>query len=201
MEEIDNSIQRTIVDKSQLPECWPTNRHAPEFWEQLGRTVATFGFLEEALGKAIFAYTVTKQYETEAELQAAYVKWLPTFEKALSSTLKPLADAFKNAVCQNSNNTTTNIDELIDDIKKASDLRNVICHGSWRMPDAQGFSLPLFVNNQKKIFDTPINTAYLQQVQRHVAELACSVISTVTHMGYQFPGSGGPGKQVWNNAP
>ena len=49
---------------------YPTHKHDPIFWEALGRTIATFGFLEEVLGKAIYAFSKTRrdmQNETEAE--------------------------------------------------------------------------------------------------------------------------------------
>jgi hypothetical protein len=48
-----------------------THRHSPQFWEQLGRTIATCGFLEEVLGKAIFAFTATRNYSPD-EIDAAY---------------------------------------------------------------------------------------------------------------------------------
>ncbi len=32
---------------TSLPPSFPTHQHSPKFWEQLGRTVATFGCLEE----------------------------------------------------------------------------------------------------------------------------------------------------------
>ena len=56
------------------------------FWENLGRTIATFGFLEEVLGKAIFAFTATTRYP-ESEVEAAFEKWLPTLERALIDQL------------------------------------------------------------------------------------------------------------------
>lgn len=191
--------RRAIIDRDSLPANWPTHRHAPEFWEQLGRTVATYGFLEEVLGKAIFAFTATRRFGTEAELQDAYALWLPTLERALTDTLKPLANAYGRAVRDNSESTTENIDELISAIKDASEIRNVICHGSWRPPDPEGRSLPLFVNKRNEVFDTPLDIAYLHQVQSHIAELAATVVDTVTHMGFQFPGGAGPGKQIWNS--
>jgi hypothetical protein len=46
-----------MVAFDKLPPSFPTQAHAPAFWEALGRAVATFGFLEETLGKAIFAFT------------------------------------------------------------------------------------------------------------------------------------------------
>ena len=36
-----------IVDMNTLRVHFPTHRHSAAFWESLGRTVATYGFLEE----------------------------------------------------------------------------------------------------------------------------------------------------------
>jgi hypothetical protein len=82
-------------------------------------------------------------------------------------------------------------------LRKAAALRNVICHEFWDAPDSDGFSVPFFVNKKEMKFETAINIEYLQQAQAHVAELACKVISTVTLMGYQFPGSNSGGKPVY----
>ena len=47
------------------------------FWETLGRTIATFGFLEEVLGKAIFAFAATTRHQ-ESEIDACCVRKLAT---------------------------------------------------------------------------------------------------------------------------
>ena len=53
-----------------------------------------------------------------------------------------------------------------------------------------------FVNRQKEVFEAPIDVAYLRQVQAYVVELISGVVSSVTHMGWQFPGGTGPGKPL-----
>jgi hypothetical protein len=187
-----------VVDIKNLPGSFPTHLHGAPFWESLGRTVATFGFLEEVLGKAIFAFTATTRYP-ENEAEAAFEKWLPTLERALIDPLAGLIDAYGKAVRNNSEATITNLDDLLGELRKASVIRNVLCHGSWRKPDADGKSIPLFVSRQKMAWDAPIDIAFLQQTQRAVAELACEVINTITSMGWQFPGSRGPGKPIFKN--
>jgi hypothetical protein len=190
---------RFIVDIENLPASFPTHRHSSAFWEALGRTVATFGFLEEVLGKAIFAFTGTTRYP-ESEAEAAFDKWLPTLERALFDQLGGLIDVYGKAVRGNSEATVTNLDDLLGELRKASVIRNVLCHGSWGKPDANGKSLPLFVNRQKMVWDAPIDIAFLQQTQKAVAELACEVMNTVTHMGWRFPGSRGPGKPIFEKS-
>jgi len=192
-------INRAIIDRDGLPEMFPTHRHEPAFWEHLGRAIASFGFLEEVLGKAIFAFTATRRY-TAGEVDMAYEAWLPKLERALTDQLVNLAESYGKATRDNSETTTENVSELVEEIKAAAVYRNVLCHGSWRTPDAKGGSIPLFVNRNKEVFETSIDTAFLRQIQTHVGELSCSVVDTVTHMGWQFPGGAGPGKRIWRNA-
>jgi hypothetical protein len=188
--------KRFVVDLEKLPPLFPTHRHHPVFWETLGRTIATFGFLEEVLGKAIFSFTATTRYE-ESEIDAAFKNWLRTLERALTDPLGNLIDAYGKAVRDNSGATIENLDELPEKLREASAMRNVLCHGSWRAPDDDGKSLPFFVNRQKMVFDTPIDIKFLEQTQQAIAELACAVVNTVTVMGWQFPGSSGPGKVIF----
>lgn len=187
---------RHVVNINALPERFPTHMHESAFWESLGRAVATYGFLEETLAKAIFAFTATKPY-SEEEAQEAFEKWLSQLQRALSDQLWNLIESYCKAVREHPNKTIENLDDLISDLKEAAKVRNVICHGSWRSPNAEGASIPFFVNRQQERFDTAIDIAWLDQLQKHVSELTCAVINSVTHMGWQFPGSSGPGKAVW----
>jgi len=176
-------------DRNALPALFPTHKHSPQFWEQLGRTVATFGFLEEVLGKAIFVFTATRIYSAD-EIEDAVKAWVPKLEGALKDPLKSLADSYGTAVKENQNARVENVDGLIELIKDAADVRNIVCHASWRVPDAQGKSLPFFVNRRNEVVETKMDIQYLRQMQDHAAGLACTVIDTVTQMGWQFPGSG-----------
>jgi hypothetical protein len=68
--------KRHVINRDALPQMHPTHSHEPIFWESLGRVVATFGFLEETLAKAILAFTATKPY-SEEEVQKALDEWAP----------------------------------------------------------------------------------------------------------------------------
>ncbi len=185
----------SIINRDNLPPSFPTHLHSPQFWEQLGRTIATYGFLEEMLGKAIFAFSATRNYSAE-EIDATYQTWLPQLERALTDQLWNLAESYGRAVRDNPETMTENIDELVEDIKKATVIRNVLCHGSWQAPDAKGASVPSFVNRQMQVFDTAVDIAYLNQIQVHVAGLASCIMDSVTSIGWQFPGSTGPGRPI-----
>jgi hypothetical protein len=179
-----------------LPENFLTHRHEPLFCEYLGRTVATFGFLEEMLGKAIFSFTAMTPY-SDLEIDKAYKKWLLKLERALTDPLYNLIEVYGKSVRDNPEANIENIDHLLAQLKEAANIRNVLCHGSWAEPNSRRASVPLFVRSRDKaIFETEVDCAYLKQVQKHVAELICLVMSSVTQMGWQFPGSKGPGAAI-----
>lgn len=192
----ESETRRTLIDKSRLPAAFPTHCLPARFWEELGRVVGTYGLLEEVLGKAIFALTGTRRIE-ESEAAAALETWKLTLSHALSDPLGPLIDSFGKAVREHPEATLENLDDLLGELRQASKMRNALCHGSWQVPDASGSSKPLFVDKKLNVFDSPVDIAFLQQVQRHGAELVCEVMNTVTHMGFRFPGTIGPGKPVW----
>jgi hypothetical protein len=136
---------RSMVAFDKLPPSFPTQAHAPAFWEALGRAVATFGFLEETLGKAIFCLHRNAR-DTGGADQAAYEKWKLTLQRAFSDALSNLIDTYGKAVRDHGGATIENFDVLIDYLREAARLRNVLCHGSWnKKPDAEGRSIPFFV--------------------------------------------------------
>jgi hypothetical protein len=191
----ESEIKGFVIDIEQLPTNFPTHRHNAAFWEALGRAVATFGFLEEVLGRAIFAFTATREIPPD-QIETEYAKWLPALERALVDPLGGLVDSYSSSARKHQN-APPYLDDLLNKLREAAVWRNTICHGSWRTPDEQGRSLPLYVDKKRGVFETPIDIATLLQLQRHVVELACAIMNTVTQMGYQFPGSSGPGKPIF----
>lgn len=191
-----NEVERYVIDRSSLPTDFPTHLHTANFWERLGRTVATFGLLEEVLCKAIFAFTATRPY-SHADINEAYEQWLPKLQRTLSDQLGGLIDTYGKSVREHPNAIISNLPELLDDMRAATKIRNVLCHGSWHRPDQNGGSIPFLVSRQNELFETPIDSAWLEQTREHVVTLICDVINTVTHMGWQFPGSVGRGVPIW----
>ena len=189
-----------LVDIERLPAAYPTHAHDPSFWESLGRTIATFGYLEETISKAIFSFTATRQYK-EDEIEKAFEKWIPTLEKALTDTLRPLIDTYERSVRDHSSVAIEDFGTLFDELRKISDYRNILCHGSWRPPDSEGGSYPFYVDRKKGVFSGSFSVQSLAILQKEVTYLSCRVVNSVTGMGWQFPGSQGPGNVIWNKGP
>ena len=183
------------IDRKRLDSQWPTALFPAGFWEQLGRTIATFGFLEDVLGKAIFAFTATTMFD-EQNATEHLQKWDKQLHQALTDTLWPLSEVYRKVVKDHQDADFENIDELVEDIKKSSKIRNALCHGSWHAPDASGATYLYYFDKKDGKFDTRIDDIWLRLVQAHVVELICSIIDSVTVMGWEFPGGAGPGETI-----
>ncbi|WP_212745072.1 hypothetical protein [Hydrogenophaga sp. 2FB] len=187
--------KQATINRAALPATFPTQGHPPEFWEQLGRTIAAFGFLEETLGKAIFAFTATTEY-SEDDIDGVLAKWNDQLQHALTDTLIPLVDVYANVVRQHQDSDFANLDELVEDIKKVATIRNALCHGSWRQPDSDGRSQLYFFNKKVERFDSQVDVDWLRKLQANLVDLISAVINSVTVMGWQFPGGAGPGEKI-----
>lgn len=190
------SAVRRLVDQDALPATFPTHRQSDAFWAALGRAVATFGFLEWSLRRAIFALSGDRPApEDEAELSEALADWNERLTKVSTSTLGGLTKVFEEAARNHDRADSVYVAGLVQSIGEASDIRNAICHASWeRITDDS--ARPLYVAakvggvREPSIFETPVDIEWLDQVRRHTAELSCAVMNTVTTLGLPFPGSG-----------
>jgi hypothetical protein len=174
-----------------LPEKFPTHGHDGAFWESLGRAVATFSFLEEALRKATLAFTATRPIE-ESEIEMAYKDWRRKLQKTLSDPLGPQIISYGDAMRDHpkAGITKNELENLLQRLRKVAEMRNILCHGSWWEPDGAGVSVIHFASRKNEIHETPIDVTYLNQVQRHTASLICLVWNTMADTGFQFPGMG-----------
>lgn len=186
----------TVMDTGQMPENFPTNLHDKEFWEWLGRLVATFGYLEVVLKKAIYYFQTSRPYP-EKEIDEAYQTWELKFQSVLSGTLTKLVDAYQVAVIAHPEASPgTGFPAVLEDLRRVAKLRNALCHANWPPPDENGASLPYVLDRKLNEFATPVDVAYLKKSQQEVAWLANEVGSTLTSMGMILPGTNSSGTSL-----
>jgi hypothetical protein len=185
-----------VIDRDKLDSDFPTQFQPSALWEELGRTVASFGFLEEMLGKAIYALTGTMEFDPAGDPEA-FNNWIKTLEKALTDQLGALITRYAQALSENEKTKDKDYSNQIAGLKQAKDIRNALCHGSWGKPDDEGRTVPKFVNRKLEIFETPVDGHFLHRTREALRDMICDVLDSVTSVGYQFPGSDSPGEQLW----
>ncbi len=65
-------------------------------------------------------------------------------------------------------------------------------------PPPNAFALDGALYEQpQEVFCTPVDIEFLRQTQHGAVQLVCYVISSITAMGWQFPGMKGPGAAIY----
>ena len=127
-EEGDNLVERGYW---QNPPNWPTHKGSEALWEELGRTVATFGMLEDTLARAQFAVTGQQQQVEGVELERQMQTWASELIKGLIEPLKPLGGKLAAAWKAADGELTDGHRAIANEIRVLADERNRLCHGAW----------------------------------------------------------------------
>ena len=115
----------------QNPPNWPTHKGCEALWEELGRTVATFGMLEDTLARAYFHITGQQEPIEGVDPKEQLEAWAADLTGRLPETLKPLADRMKAAWKALDGELTEGRAAMANEIKVLADERNRLCHGAW----------------------------------------------------------------------
>ena len=180
---------------------WPTHACPAEFWEELGRTIAKFGFLEDCLKRANLAITATRKYKSVEEATKAFRKWQRSLEKSLDESFGELSKRLVDALTEDDRFRKAYISEIEAKLRRAADWRNALCHGAWTDYDDKSGQATLRHWPQKgwrEQSEQPISRADLAAIGDDAVDITCRVIEAVRSNGIQFPGSEGPGDPAWS---
>ena len=144
----------------------------------IGHAVSAFGFLEEALKRAIFSLTRQQlgQDVTEAALQA----WLHRIEEIADDTLGTLIDSFSAAMKQA---RIEGRETLSDDLRQLRLMRNLLCHASWRPGKEPGQWHPTFINTRGERFPDEMDPAAVHAIHADTLRAARRVVSIMRGTG------------------
>ncbi len=187
-----------LVDRTRLPEDWPTNRGEPAFWEELGRTIATFAHLEDTLARAYFALTSTGRFADSHDAGAAYHEWAKELEQSLTDPLAALAKKLAKAFDDDRVQTDLAADVLcrLDELRV---WRNALSHGAWQgFEDDGSIALRFFrkSNRGPEQLDDRLTFADVASIRAATVRLTIDVVDIVSAAGVRFPGSAFPGVDV-----
>ena len=97
----------------------------------MGRTIATFGMLEDTLGKALFTATAQKHVAEGKELEREMAAWEKPVTKGLSDALTMVSGKVKAAWKEHDGELSAEHATIIEEIKELAKERNRLCHGAW----------------------------------------------------------------------
>ncbi len=187
------------IKYDSVPAQFPTHCHPASLWQSLGRLVATFGWLEETLWNAIYAYSLIPLVNDAEARKQKLAEIAEKLEKAQSDTLRSLIKKYEEAVraYPKAEEIHEGFDSEIRRLRNATQYRNIFCHGVWlEPPDDRGKATILYNDRSRGEVTMDVDCRFLDTLQRDVAMAICDVRNTVTFLGWKFPDWSGPGKSV-----
>ena len=110
---------------------WPTQRGSDQFWEELGRTVATFGMLEDTLTRSYFIVSGHRRVEENENPQVLLDTWYDVLVATLSDPLGTLTKKLNREWKRQNGDQADEKRRIILELKALGRERNKVCHGAW----------------------------------------------------------------------
>ena len=121
------------IDRDTLHADWLLSRDYPAFWEELGKTVATFGYLENELTSACYLPTAPPADlgNLQPDQAEAHLKWYAKVEGYRADAMFALIDRFDELLREDgrvSHTVRAELRRLLDELRM---WRNALCHRAW----------------------------------------------------------------------
>lgn len=128
------------IERANFSDDWPVNQGPAVFWQELGKTVATFGQLEHTL--ALTCYTLLATGERAAEVRdagdEAFAQWYERIERSQTDSMHRLTGELKNVLTEAGVVPHAVREDLVARLNELRPWRNALCHGAWFSVDKDG---------------------------------------------------------------
>lgn len=128
------------IDRDILHPDWPLSMDNPEFWRELGMTLAAFGYLEDKLKSACDALTPPPAPldELGPDNVGAHLDWYAGLQASRTDTMRALTDRLGKLLKEDGRVPHTVRKELVGRLEEVRPWRNALCHGAWFGVDSDG---------------------------------------------------------------
>ena len=176
------------LDRSIMHPDWPLSRDSPEFWEELGKAVAAFGYLENTLVSSCYSLTVppADPRNIQAEQIPDYLQWYAEAEAFRADSLHALAGRFDKLLKKDGRVPHTVRSELREQLDELRHWRNALCHGAWFgfSGDGAGVLSHYFMENKQVIrFPPMVALKDLAELRARVVDVTIRVEETASVAG------------------
>ena len=128
------------LDRDILHPDWPLSMDNPEFWRELGMTLAAFGYLEHQLKSACDALMPppTPLDELRPDNVGAYLDWYAKLQATRTNMIGAQTVRLGKLLEEDDRVPQAVREELVGRLEEVRPWRNALCHGAWFGVDSDG---------------------------------------------------------------
>ena len=156
------------------------DRLPDDFAAQIGHAVSGFGFLEEALKRAIFA--MSRSGLGNSPDDRALAKWLERMEDVADDSLGTLIEQFIKQMGPAASHETATLETDLRNIRRS---RNLLCHASWRPTGKPGQWHPSFLNTKGATFAEDLSAGDIAAIHADTLAVAAKVVAIMRATGIE----------------
>lgn len=188
-----NRVMTVIEELKANLEDMPVHEPSSLFWEEIGRTVATFGMLEDLLPRALYKITGHQAVDADGDAEQQVKEWCAALIRNMSDTLGGLANTLETAWKDRDGQLHPENADIVKEIQALASVRNQVCHTVYQdfmTPDvARATGGRSHLDGDKAAREHDAMTA-LQNVRlRVVAAIAALRTEVRVRYGSGFPGA------------
>lgn len=174
------------------PENWPTHIGSGAFWEELGRTVAALGMLEDTLASALIVLSGQRPAADDHNAEEQVQEWYREVAEYLSGALHPLANSLAAAWEERDGALSEEQRTICDEIRSLAKERNRLCHGAWTAFDQPDTGTVRFFERRQEFAGRHTARRSMESMARTRGRAAMVIAELVADIeartGEPFPG-------------
>ena len=173
------------------------NQGPAVFWQELGKTVAAFGYLEHILASTCYALLATGERAVtllEANDHEAMRRWAKRLLRSQTDSMGPLTRELDRVLTEAGLVPRAVREDLVASLDELRPWRNALCHGAWLSVAEDGSArlehlyrddddLPVAFERNVDVKDLSDVRARTVDITIRIAEAASVAGPAYTHMG------------------
>ncbi|MDD9991211.1 MAG: hypothetical protein OXP75_05395 [Rhodospirillales bacterium] len=187
------------IDRDALPPDWPVDEGPAVFWQELGKAVAAFGYLEHILASTCHALLATGE-RAAALLQAndheAMRRWSKRLVLSQTDSLNRLTRELENVLTETGVVPRALREDLVARLDELRPWRNALCHGAWLSVAEDGSAHLEHVYMYEKLpagFERDVDVKRLSDIRARTVDVTIRIAEAASIAGPAYTHMGGTG--------
>ena len=187
------------IDRDVLPPDWPVNQGPAVFWQELGKTVAAFGYLEHILASTCYALLATGERAAallEADDHAALSEWWKRLLGSQTDSMHRLTLELSRVLDETGLVPRAVREDLVARLDELRPWRNALCHGAWLSVAEDGSGCLEHVYRYDGLpagFERNVDVKRLSDIRARTVDITIRIAEAASVAGPAYTHMGGAG--------